>query len=82
MRQEYTMEQADMDNLIEACQPVRMIALQCGTPRSPQQNANDAWNSLGAKMGFDGSTVQPSGSNQLKFTAVPLVPTGGDNDNR
>ncbi len=70
-RQEYTMEQADMDNLLEACRPVPMVALNCGTPPSPQQSANVAWNSLGKKMGFDGSTVQPTGLNQLKFTAVP-----------
>lgn len=70
-RQEYTMEQADFDALMEACQPVRMMMLQCGTPSSPQENANRAWNSLGDKMGFDGSTVQPAGSDQLKFTAVP-----------
>ncbi len=70
-RKEYTMEQADFDALIEACRPVPMIALNCGAPSSPQENANRAWNSLGDKMGFDGSTVKPTGSNQLKFTAVP-----------
>lgn len=70
-RKEYTMEQSDMDELLEACKPVMMIALNCGIPSSPQENANNAWNSLGDKMGFDGSTVEPMGSNQLKFTAVP-----------
>lgn len=70
-RQEYIMEQEDFDALMEACKPVRMMMLQCGTPSSPQENANRAWASLGDKMGFDGSTVQPAGSNQLKFTAVP-----------
>lgn len=70
-RKEYTMEQSDMDDLLSACKPVVQIMLQCGRPSSPQENANNAWNSLGKKMGFDGSTVQPMGSNQLKFTAVP-----------
>ncbi len=72
-RKEYTMKQADFDTLMEACKPVPMIMLQCGPPSSPQENANRAWVRLGDKMGFDGSTVQPSGSNQLKFTAVPTA---------
>lgn len=71
MRQEYTMTQEDLDALLEACKNVPMIMLQCGTPPSPQENANRAWATLGEKMGFDGSTVQPTESNQLKFTAVP-----------
>lgn len=70
-RKEYTMTQEDMDALLKACRPVPMIALNCGTPSSPQENANRAWNNLGDKMGFDGSTVEPAGSDQLKFTAVP-----------
>lgn len=65
------MEQADFDTLMDACKPVPMIALNCGVPRSPQQNANAAWSNLGDKMGFDSLTVEPAGSDQLKFTAIP-----------
>jgi hypothetical protein len=49
---EYEMTERDYDQLIEACKPVPMIALQCGTPASPQENANSAWKKLGEKMGF------------------------------
>ena len=38
-RKEYEMTQEDFDRLLNACKPVPMIALQCGTPRSPQENA-------------------------------------------
>ena len=71
MRKEYTMKQIDFDTLMDACKPVKMIMLQCGTPSCPQENTNRAWDRLGDQMGFDGSTVQPAGSNPLKFTAIP-----------
>ena len=69
MRKEFEMTQEDMDKLLESMRPVPMIMLQCGTPRSPQENANNAWAALGNRMGFDGMTVEPMGSNPLKFTA-------------
>jgi len=70
MRQEFTMTQGDFDKIMDACKPVTMIALQCGTPRSPLENANAAWKRLGKQMGFDGMTVQPiPGRSQLAFTA-------------
>lgn len=73
-RQEYIMEQADFDTLMDACKSVPLIMLQCGTPPSPQENANKAWINLGIKMGFDGTTVEPSDSNRLRFTAIPNNP--------
>ena len=72
-RTKYRMSDEDHDALMEACKPVAMIALQCGTPRSPQQNANDAWQRLGTKMGFDHMTVKPDGSDSHDFTAVPTA---------
>ncbi len=35
----------------------------------PEENANDAWISLGRKRGFDGMTVKPDGSDKLSITA-------------
>lgn len=63
------MMQEDLDTLLEACKPVPMIALQCGTPASPQSNANDAWKVLGEKMGFDHMTVVPSSKGRRFFRA-------------
>ena len=69
VRKEYEMTQEQLDTLLEACKPVPMIMLQCGEPPSAQENANAAWDLLGKKMGFDGSTVQPSGNGDRFFTA-------------
>ena len=73
-RTEYEMTQEDYDKIIKACSPVPMIMLHIGTPRSQQENANDAWAELGKRMGFDGMTVQPSSKGNLFFTAIPSEP--------
>ena len=66
------MSQADLDTILAACKPIPMIMLQCGLPRSPQERANDAWQALGERMGFDFMTVQPiEGEPMTHFTAVP-----------
>lgn len=71
-RTEYEMTQADLDTLMEAFKAVPMIMLQCGNPPSQQENANRAWDALGKKMGFDGSTVRPiDGKGSRFFTAIP-----------
>lgn len=70
-RTNYEMTQADLDEILEACKPVPMIMLQGGVPRSPQENANRAWEKLGVKMGFDHMTVQPTDRGDRFFTAVP-----------
>ena len=69
-RRKYRMSDADLATLREASKPVLMIAMQCGAPTSPQQNANVAWAALGKKMGFAPWTVQPDGPDQRDFTAL------------
>lgn len=70
MRTNYEMTAADLQTLLDAMKPVPMIALQCGTPPSVQENANAAWARLGKKMGFDPMTVQPTGRGDRFFSAV------------
>ena len=71
-RQEFEMTQADYDAIIEACKPVPLIMLQCGMPRSQQECANDAWEALGKKMGFDYMSVAPiAEKTKLHFSAEP-----------
>lgn len=71
-RTNYEMTEEDLKTILEACKPVPAIMLHiCGGPRSPQENANDAWAALGKKMGFDYMTVQPSNKGNRFFTAVP-----------
>lgn len=70
MRKDFEMTAPDLAELLESMKPVAMIALQCGTPRSAQENANAAWARLGEKMGFDPMTVQPNGRGDRFFSAV------------
>lgn len=66
----YEMSEEELKTLLESMQPVPMIMLQIGNPRSTQERANDAWEALGKKMGFDYMTVKPSGKGDRVFTAM------------
>jgi hypothetical protein len=70
-RTNYEMTEGDLKTLMDAARSVPMIALQCGTPSSQQENANNAWEKLGKKMGFDHMTVKPAGGGDRFFTAIP-----------
>lgn len=70
-RREYTLSDEQLGKLIAACQPVPYIIVGGIAPSSPQERANHAWRALGDEMGFDYDTVQPRGSDNHNFTAVP-----------
>ena len=70
MRKDFEMTQEDLDRILEASKPVIAIKIGSYMPRGPQENANDAWATLGRKLGFDHMTVEPvSGKSNLFFTA-------------
>ncbi len=69
----FEMTPEDLKALYDACKPVRYIVVGGSVPRSPQENANDAWERLGKKMGFDHMTVQPSGEGDSVFFAEPKL---------
>ena len=69
MRSNFEMSESDLSTLLSAMQPVPMIALQCGAPRSAQENANAAWKELGQRLGFDHMTVRPNGKGDRFFSA-------------
>jgi predicted TIM-barrel fold metal-dependent hydrolase len=70
MRKEFEMTEEDLNALLKACKPVPYMVIGGYVPRSPQENANDAWERLGKKMGFDHMTVRPiSGKGDRFFTA-------------
>lgn len=69
MRKEYEMTQAQLDKILEACKSVPYMVFGGREPRSPQENANDAWKALGEQMGFDHMTVRPNGKGDRFFTA-------------
>lgn len=71
MRQEYEITEAQLESLMEASKPVRYMVFGGRPPSSPQENANRAWASLGAELGFDHMTVRPvQGKAQTFFTAL------------
>lgn len=71
MRRRYEMTESQLAKLYEACAPRPAIMLNI-PQRSPQQIANEAWQSLGDEMGFDWTTVQPTAKEGDRvFTAIP-----------
>ena len=73
---DFEMSEADLAELLDAMQPVPLIAINCGMPRSRQENANAAWARLGAKMGFEPMSVRPNGKGDRFFSATPLAHIG------
>lgn len=70
-RIDYVMSEEDLDQLLNAMKPTPMIMLQFGIPPSVQEKANQAWATLGKKMGFDPMTVRPNGKGDRHFSAIP-----------
>lgn len=69
MRKNFEMTQGQLDKLLDACKPVPYMVIGGVHPRSPQENANDAWQALGKEMGFDHMTVKPTGQGDRFFSA-------------
>lgn len=71
MRVEFEMTELQLNILMEACKPVPYMIIGDKEPKSPQENANDAWELLGAVMGFDHMSVEPIvGKSTRFFTAI------------
>jgi len=74
---EFEMSKEQLATLMEACQPVPLIAIHCGQVKSVQERVNGAWGALGKEMGFISSTVRPCGKGDRIFTADEVE----DNEN-
>lgn len=68
-RKRFEMTDAQLKKVLDACKPVAYLVIGGIPPRSPQENANDAWAALGLELGFDFTTVQPTGEGDRFFTA-------------
>ena len=67
--------------LLNASKPVPYMIIGGAEPRSPQENANYAWKSLGNELGFKWDTVQPiPGKGHRHFTAEVNEDAGKDGD--
>ena len=73
---DFEMTEADLAELLDAMKPVPLIAINCGMPRSRQENANAAWARLGTKMGFEPMSVRPNGKGDKFFSATPISQIG------
>lgn len=73
-RVNFEMTADDLATLLESMKPVPLIAIHCGPAPSQQERANAAWAKLGAKMGFDPMTVQPTGRGDRFFSAIQIAP--------
>ena len=63
------MTQEQLDEILDACKPVPYMVIGGVVPRSPQENANDAWRLLGDALGFKHMTVRPNGKGDRFFSA-------------
>jgi len=70
MNTEFEMSDVQLKMIMTASQPVAYIAVTGIEPRSPQENANNAWERLGNEMGFHHMTVRPSYKGKRFFTAT------------
>ncbi len=68
----YDLTNEQFERLMKASQPVAMIALQCGTPPSPQENANAAWQDVAKEHGCRFDTIASCLGNPRSFTAEPM----------
>lgn len=67
MKKLYEMTEKQFHFLIDACKPVTYIVVGGVQPKSPQENANSAWKTLGEEMGFDWETVEPCEARGNRF---------------
>ena len=70
MTKEFILSDEDYAMLMSACKPVPYMIIGGVEPRSPQENANNAWMRLGEKYGFIWDSVRPvSGKSDRCITA-------------
>ena len=68
MTNEYEMDDAELQELLEASRPTPvMLVGGVSIGRSAQAKANDAWEKLGRKHGFKHQTVRPVPGKSPRF---------------
>lgn len=76
MRKEFTMNEDQRNEILNASKPTPVMYLSGGKPMfsTPQENANHAWKLLGERMGFDYFTVRPvEGKSDYTFSAETVT---------
>lgn len=78
MRKEFKLTQEQLDILLNACKPVPYMVIGGIAPRSPQENANAAWATLGLELGFDSMSVRPINGKGMEFFTAEVVEEEND----
>ena len=77
MRELFRLTDSQYQRLLDAGKPVPYLIIGGVEPRSPQENANMAWQSLGNELGFVWDTVRPvDGESDKVFTAEKIEREG------
>ncbi len=63
-RRTYTLTDEQFQRILDASRPVTYMVFGGIPPRSPQENANTAWQALGEEIGFKWDTVRPGAQAQ------------------
>lgn len=71
---DFEMSQEQLEEIYNACKPTPVMFLSGGKPmfKTPQENANYAWEKLGKELGFEYMTVKPNGKGDRFFSAEPI----------
>lgn len=72
-RKEFELTKEELAELLDACKPVPYMVIGGVAPRSPQENANAAWEKLGNKRGFNHMTVRPVAGKGVEFFTAEEV---------
>lgn len=72
---DFEMTEEQFKEIMDACKPTPVMYLSGGKRmfKTPQENANDAWEKLGKELGFDHTTVKPNGKGDRFFSAELLI---------
>lgn len=76
-KREYILTDDQMKRLKEASRPVAWFAPGGVWPKTPQENANDAWREVAEEAGFVWDTVEPvpgKPENVIRATPTPGGP--------
>lgn len=74
MIRQFEMTEAQLQKLLASMKPTPVMLIGgVNTGRSAQENANAAWASLGAEMGFEPMSVQPVAGRGTRFFTAKAV---------
>jgi hypothetical protein len=78
-RAEFEMTPQQHEQLLDSCKPVPAMWGSGGAQLFPsqQENANTAWQRLGAELGFVWDTVEPVPGKGERFFSAVVAGTGG-----